>query len=176
MVNSERLDNLLQRLHLTPSDLARYAAPMQLEAKPNTLSNLGITDDDRVLRATPDTIQHWTLMQQAALKDGIHLIVTSAFRSVDYQRKLIEKKLAHGETPSQILKVVALPGYSEHHTGQALDIITPACPSLTEAFEQSDAFAWLSRHAHQFGFSLSYPRNNPWGFVYEPWHWRFNLA
>ena len=42
--------------------------------------------------------------------------------------------------------------------------------------ELSDGFAWLSHSAHQFGFSLSYPRDNPLGFIYEPWHWCFNPA
>ena len=44
---------------------------------------------------------------------------------------------------------------------------------LDEAFESTAAYAWLAKHARRFGFSLSYPRGNPEGFLYEPWHWRY---
>ena len=42
---------------------------------------------------------------------------------------------------------------------------------LEEEFERSDAFAWLTRRAGEFGFRMSYPRDNPHGVAYEPWHW-----
>jgi len=32
-------------------------------------------------------------------------------------------------------------------------------------------FAWLARHAHRFGFAMTYPRGNRLGIAYEPWHW-----
>ena len=176
MGNASFQDRLLQQLNLTPADLAQYQAPKQAEAAPHTLAVLGETQDGRVLQATTDTVWQWTNLKRAARIDGIHLEVVSAFRSIDYQRQLIERKLASGERPNQILQVVALPGYSEHHTGYALDIVTTDAPLLTEDFEHSDGFAWLSNTAHQFGFSLSYPRDNPLGFLYEPWHWRFNPA
>ena len=176
MGNAPFQDGLLERLFVTPADLAGYPAPKQLEAPPHTLTILGETKDGRVLEATSDTVQHWTDMQRAAHQDGIQLEVLSAFRSIDYQRQLIARKLDRGDPPNQILQVVALPGYSEHHTGYALDIVTTAYPELTEDFELSEGFAWLSHSAHQFGFFLSYPRDNPWGFIYEPWHWCFKPA
>ena len=49
----------------------------------------------------------------------------------------------------------------------------PDEPPAEESFETTPAFAWLSQHAARHGFSLSYPRGNPHGIVYEPWHWRF---
>lgn len=176
MGNAPFRDGLLERLFVTPADLAGYPAPKQLEAPRHTLTILGETKDGRVLEATSDTVLHWTDMQRAAQQDGIQLKVLSAFRSIDYQRQLIARKLDRGDPPNQILQVVALPGYSEHHTGYALDIVTTDYPELTEDFELSDGFAWLSHSAHQFGFFLSYPRDNPWGFVYEPWHWCFKPA
>lgn len=71
----------------------------------------------------------------------------------------------------QILEVSAAPGFSEHHTGRALDLTTPGGPVLEEPFEHTDAFAWLSESAGSFGFHLSYPRGNSHGIAYEPWHW-----
>ena len=72
-----------------------------------------------------------------------------------------------------ILRVNAAPGYSEHHTGRAIDLGTIGCRALEEEFELTEAFAWLENNAAHFQFSLSYPRNNPSGVIYEPWHWCF---
>ena len=63
---------------------------------------------------------------------------------------------------------------TEHHTGRAVDVMTPGGPILEEAFEDTDAFRWLARHACRFGFRLSYPRGNAHGFAYEPWHWAWH--
>ena len=91
--------------------------------------------------------------------------------SHDYQLGIFERKLARGLTVEEILKVNAAPGYSEHHGGRALDIGTPDEPPAEESFEKTAAFAWLQRNADGHGFVLSYPRDNPHGIVYEPWHW-----
>jgi D-alanyl-D-alanine carboxypeptidase len=90
---------------------------------------------------------------------------------VDYQARLIRKKINAGQKIGDILEVNAPPGFSEHHTGRAVDVATPGSRPLTEDFESTQAFAWLQRRAAEFGFSMSYPRDNPCGFVYEPWHW-----
>jgi D-alanyl-D-alanine carboxypeptidase len=71
----------------------------------------------------------------------------------------------------EILKVNAAPGFSEHHSGRAIDIGTPGQPPAEESFEHTAAYAWLDAHAEQFGFRLSYPRGNSHGISYEPWHW-----
>lgn len=118
----------------------------------------------------------WGLMRDAAKADGISLELVSSFRSVADQNRILARKLRQGQSLQDILRVNAPPGYSEHHTGCAIDLAVPGEAVLTEAFEGSPAFAWLLRHASRFGFRLSYPRNNPLGFVYEPWHWCFRDA
>ena len=110
-------------------------------------------------------------MQARAAEEGMHLLIVSGYRSVEYQARLIRKKINAGQSVSEILGVNAAPGHSEHHTGRAVDIATPGSRPLTEEFEESDAFRWLQEHGGTFGFSMSYPRNNPAGFIYEPWHW-----
>ena len=69
------------------------------------------------------------------------------------------------------LPIFAAPGFSEHHTGRALDIGTPGFVDLEENFETTAAFAWLQVHAEEFGFTLSYPKGGTRGIGYEPWHW-----
>jgi D-alanyl-D-alanine carboxypeptidase len=111
-------------------------------------------------------------MQAAAWRDQVRLDAISGYRSHAYQLGIFERKLARGQTVAQILTVNAAPGYSEHHAGTALDIGTPGEAPAEESFEHTPAFAWLGAHAARFGFAMSYPRDNPHGIVYEPWHWR----
>ena len=113
----------------------------------------------------------WSAMRAAALAEGIHLQIVSAYRSIEYQKQLFLRKLARGDRITDILQVNAAPGYSEHHSGCALDISTPGFAHLETEFERSPAFTWLLEHAEKFGFQLSFPRGNPYGVQYEPWHW-----
>lgn len=125
----------------------------------------------RMQQLTPESAASWQEMQAAAQGDGVTLLIVSGFRGIEYQAGLIRNKIEAGQSLSDILKVNAAPGYSEHHTGRALDIATPGVRPLTEDFESSEAFAWLEKNAANFGFSMSYPRENRQGFIYEPWHW-----
>lgn len=167
-MNDRRIDNILADFGISRT---RINAPLQPEA-----SDLACVGEDvfgREQYMTNETAVAWTEMQAAAGADAIDLQLVSAFRSVDYQCGLIRKKLDRGQSIDEILKVNAAPGFSEHHTGRALDLTTPGVEPLTEAFEQTDAFAWLVVNASRFDFILSYPRDNPYGFVYEPWHWAY---
>ena len=128
----------------------------------------------RMQSLTPVAASQWQAMVSAATGDGIMLMIVSGFRSVEHQAALIRRKISAGQTIDEILMVNAAPGYSEHHTGRAVDIATPGWRPLTEEFESSDAFKWLCSNSGRFGFSLSYPRDNPHGFTYEPWHWSIN--
>lgn len=69
----------------------------------------------------------------------------------------------------------AEPGKSEHQTGLCIDFITSDMDDLNTDFENTNAFAWLSEHAYQFGFILRYPKGKEdiTGYTYEPWHYRF---
>jgi D-alanyl-D-alanine carboxypeptidase len=139
--------------------------------EPGELVDVGPNLVGRMQRLTAAAAQQWRAMTVAAAADGVELLIVSGFRSVEYQAALIRNKIEAGQAIDDILTVNTAPGYSEHHTGQAVDIATPGSRPLTEEFEASAAFQWLQRRAQEFGFSLSYPRDNPWGISYEPWHW-----
>ena len=113
----------------------------------------------------------WSRLRAAAASDGVELQVVSAFRSVEYQLGILRRKLERGQSIEQILAVSAAPGYSEHHSGRALDLTTPGFKALEEEFEDSPAFAWLCTNAQRYNFRLSFPRGNAHGIAYEPWHW-----
>ena len=125
----------------------------------------------RMQRLTPQTAASWQDMCAAAEASGVVLLIVSGYRSFEYQASLIRKKINAGQSLGDILAVNAAPGFSEHHSGRAIDIASPGTRPLTEEFETSAAFAWLQSNAAAFGFSMSYPRGNAAGFIYEPWHW-----
>ena len=154
-----------------PADYAkRRHLPWQREAR--QLVSIGpAADDGKRLRLAPRAAAAWRRMRAAAAEAGIELLPLSAFRSVTRQAKLIRRKLAAGQSIDVILQHVAAPGCSEHHTGRALDLGSRDHVGLEEDFARTPAFRWLARHAAKFGFRLSYPRHNPSGIVYEPWHW-----
>ncbi|MEC9375749.1 MAG: M15 family metallopeptidase [Pseudomonadota bacterium] len=116
----------------------------------------------------------WKQMIANATSDRIDLLLVSGFRSIEYQAELIRKKLNLGNQIEDILHVNVAPGFSQHHTGRAIDIATPGFKPLQEDFEQSEAFAWLTDNASKFGFSMTYPRDNSLLIAYEPWHWFYS--
>lgn len=154
---------------------ADYAARAQLALceEATELVSIGADVLGRDQRLTPKAAGAWEGMRAAAAKHGVTLLVVSAFRSVDYQRALIQRKLDRGLSIADVLRINAAPGYSEHHTGRALDLTAPDCPPLEQGFEATPAFAWLKKNAAAHGFRLSYPRDNPHGITYEPWHWAY---
>lgn len=141
--------------------------------EPRRLDFVGFAPDGRPMFLAPKAAAAWRAMQSTALVEGIVLESVSTFRSIAHQHALIARKLARGDGIAQVFAVNAVPGYSEHHSGRAIDLGTPGCAPLDEAFEHTPAFAWLQRHADTFGFRLSYPRDNRHGVIYEPWHWCF---
>ena len=146
---------------------------LRLCVEPPEVVLIGLDIFGRARHLAPAAALQWAAMREAAKADGVELLLVSAFRSVDYQRAIFDRKLLQGTPIEEILRVNAAPGYSEHHTGRAVDIATRGCPPLTEAFETTEAFQWLTRNAGTFSFAMSFPRGNPNGMVYEPWHWAF---
>lgn len=139
------------------------------------------SDELRVIAIEPRTIEliapaadAWAKLRAAAAAEGITLIPISGFRSIARQSENIRGKLAQGRAIDEILRLSAAPGFSEHHTGRALDLGTPGETDLEESFASTTAFEWLTRRAAEFGFHLSYPHGNAHGIAYEPWHWCWN--
>lgn len=150
-----------------------YGAQHRLRLQPEAqdLESIGEDIYGRAQKMAGPAARAWLKMQAAAGTEGVQIQTVSAFRTVDYQVGLIERKLGKGQQIDEILKVSAAPGFSEHHSGRAIDVTSPGSEVLEEPFENSDAFGWLCEHAAEFGFTLSYPRDNPHGVTYEPWHW-----
>ncbi len=140
------------------------------------LTELQAIVPDGSIKLRKAAAQKWKEMVNAAQAEGINLSVISGFRSIaDQQYLFFDVKAQRGEVATERASVSAPPGYSEHHTGYAIDIGDANVPAtnLSPDFENTAAYKWLKNNAAHYSFELSFPKNNPQGVSYEPWHWRF---
>jgi D-alanyl-D-alanine carboxypeptidase len=155
-----------------PADYgAARGLPPQIQAA--KLISIGPNPEGRDIQLSAAAAA-WSRMRDSASQAGVALVAISGFRSIGRQVEIIRAKLSSGQAIGDILRIVAAPGTSEHHTGRAIDIGTPGQEPLTEDFATTPAFRWLESHAGAFGFRLSYPRGNAHGISYEPWHWCYH--
>ncbi len=152
----ERIRAVLNSLQISTDRIAARSLVLHPEAQELVVAETG--DDGREYLLAPAAAAKWREMSDAALTDGVVIKIGSAFRSVDRQAEIIRAKL------------------SEHHSGRAIDVTTDEGAPLELEFEKTRAFRWLSKNAGRFGFFLSYPAENPYGYDYEPWHWCFRLT
>ncbi len=124
-------------------------------------------------------------MIAAAKKDGADLLIDYGYRSFAQSQALFEKQInaqlaAHpGYTREQAelaaQEWVAPPGTSDHHTGLALDIVTPTYQVLDDGFAETAAGRWMAEHSWEYGFVIRFPANKTeeTGIAYESWHLRY---
>ena len=128
------------------------------------------------MKLRQDAAKSFFAMQRAAAAEGISLTLLSAFRSIDLQKQLFfDVKAQRNQTSLDRAKVSAPPGFSEHSTGYAIDIGDSSQPqnNLSPTFINTRAYRWLTNNAARFQFVLSFPKDNPQGVSFEPWHWRY---
>jgi len=113
-------------------------------------------------------------MIQAAQRNGVEILLVSAYRSIAYQANLVRRKLQQGQSMDEVLAVSAAPGYSEHHSARAVDLTTRGIRPLEEEFAHTDAYQWLLGNAAAFGFRESFQAHNRHGIAWEPWHWYYH--
>jgi D-alanyl-D-alanine carboxypeptidase len=140
-------------------------------AEPEALEIAEKDADGREHLLVPEAAAAWTEMKTAAHADVVSICIVSAHRSIERQIEIVARKLRDGQSPEEIFSVTAPPGCSEHHTGRAIDIGTEDSLPLEIEFASTPAYRWLAASAGKFGFTLSYPEGNRWGYSYEPWHW-----
>jgi len=150
---------LWRGLRMGPSDAA---PPADLLPIPDSLCASG-----RTLSLRRPALEAFLAMCGAARRAGVSFSVNSAYRNIQAQRDLIEKRLEAGRDFESVSWSVAPPGYSEHMLGTTVDL------DLGPKRGTGSAYAWLKRHAGEFGFVESYPNDSTQRFPYEPWHWRW---
>ena len=125
-----------------------------------------------------EATQAFQQMVAAAKADEIFLMPISGFRSIADQEALFSKQIQRQGSEQAAARLSAPPGYSEHHTGYAIDIGDVQQPDtdLKETFEATDVYRWLEANSHKYGFEESFAKHNKQGVSFEPWHWRFTLS
>lgn len=98
----------------------------------------------------------------------------SGFRSYEYQTKLYQNYVnKDGKEAADTYS--ARPGYSEHQTGLAFDILNGAGGLLGENPQDEKAIEWLHSHAHEYGFIVRFQEGKEaiTGYQAEAWHLRY---
>jgi D-alanyl-D-alanine carboxypeptidase len=111
-------------------------------------------------------------------KEGIYVDLDSARRSVAEQQRIMDD-FTQKYGADYALKTVATPGYSEHHTGLALDLYLII--DGKDVVENEDMIQypeiWEVIHSKlaDYGFILRYleGKEHITGYGYEPWHIRY---
>lgn len=146
-------------------------------------ANIVVADEATQKELADVAAEAYKQMKAAAQSEGIELILSSGYRSVEYQQELfdnqkqkwLDKKKSEEEAYKLTKEIVSVPGYSEHNSGLAADILTPKYQDPDVGFADTNAGKWLAEHASEYGFILRYPENKQsiTGVIYEPWHFRY---
>jgi len=151
---------------------------LDMEYKPDDLSSIKYYAEDRpsesrYMRAAAADAFH-SLVEEAK-RQGIELVMTTAYRSYEFQSSLYSNYVAEvGQAAADTFS--AEPGKSEHQTGLAADVSSPSVNyQLTTKFADTAEGKWLSENAHLFGFVIRFPdgKEGITGYQYEPWHIRY---
>lgn len=146
--------------------LNEHYIPKELSEVPESL----LVSKDKTIKIASNVLPFLKRMDERAKEDGINLKVVSGYRSFSEQSSLKSSyKVTYGSGAN---KFSADQGYSEHQLGTTIDFSNDKLGTNFTAFESTNAYIWLTNHAHKFGFILSYPKNNAY-YQFEPWHWRF---
>lgn len=131
-----------------------------LELNPRTRDSLSLT------RETIDALLE---MDAAADAAGLTLLVSSTYRSYEYQENLFAYWVDQMGL-EEASRISARAGTSQHQLGTTVDFGC-VCPEFADTPEGR----WLAENAHRFGFSLSYPDGyeSLTGYSYESWHFRY---
>jgi len=125
---------------------------------------------------TDVTLQAFNAMTERFYADtGVDdMIVNSGYRNVPSQQKIYDDRVAsQGKEMADLY--VATPGYSEHHTGMAMDLSFYTDEGATVSIENHEFGSWLHEHCVEYGFVLRYPSNKVdiTKIGYEFWHYRY---
>ncbi|MBQ9773825.1 MAG: M15 family metallopeptidase [Clostridia bacterium] len=145
------------------------------EMQTDGISDVFVTSAYRSYNYQNSLYDHYLEIEQDGISDEAWQYLGSAYIQSEYI-DCNKSKLKLEDAERVVQSYSARAGESEHQTGLCVDLITPDMNQhLTEAFENTEAFAWLSQNAHRFGFILRYPKGKEsiTGYTYEPWHYRY---
>ena len=167
----------LNRVYELDSRAAQALYAMLAEMKALGVDDVMVASAYRDYTYQKNTYQKYIEYEQSCISADAYRVFGTAYIQENYlAKKIFRLTLEDAETVVQSYS--ALPGQSEHQTGLCVDFASGENSTkehLTEAFENTIAFTWLSQNAYKFGFILRYPKGKEdiTGYTYEPWHYRF---
>ena len=153
---------LIDKKHAVGSD---YVPRDLIPVKGNELWNVSRND----LSLRPEAYAALEDLSRAALNDGIKLLVSSTYRSYQYQEGLFNRYVKQ-DGLELAERYSARPGTSQHQLGVAVDF-----GSITDDWGDTKMGKWIYDHAADFGWSLSFPQGyeDVTGYMWECWHFRY---
>ena len=148
--------------------------------KENSKYNLITTKNElnEEVKVEEEAYNHFLLLKEYLKELNINIDIDDSYRSIDRQTELYEYYL-NNNGQDYCDKYVAVPGYSEHHTGLAIDIMLKINDGYLredmDQFQEIKTFEEIHKHLYKYGFILRYPqgKENITGYSYEPWHFRY---
>ena len=140
--------------------------PRNLVSFPNQYTIAGDGTAKGVKEAVDAAIQ----MIKAAEKDGLKLLINSAYRSYNDQKEIYDTYLAlYGQ--NYVERYVVLPGYSEHQTGYAFDFAS----GTSNVFKNSKEYEWMVKNSYKYGYCYRYMKSKEdiTEIKSEAWHYRY---
>lgn len=129
-----------------------------------------------------EVLQKFDQMYDAALKDGIKLVIISGTRSFNHQKYIWDRKWAKNilkmdsiSAVKEIMKYSSMPSTSRHHWGTDIDLNSLE-NSYFEKGEGKKIFDWLVANAFKYGFHMTYDNQEETkrtGYKMEKWHWSY---
>lgn len=168
----------LKKLSETDKELLQKYSKVYFLNENYVPSSLGVIDKkyiyqlkDKDLELHTNVLPYISRMLDVASTSGMKLEVISAYRSFGEQAGLKSAyKVTYGSGSAN--QFSADQGYSEHQLGTTVDFTTPKIGDTFSGFSKTPEYDWLLAHAHEYGFIISYPKDNGY-YQFEPWHWRF---
>ena len=124
------------------------------------------------------TLEQFEALRIKLLEEGVNIELDSTYRSVQRQQELWEEfEKEYGI--DYCIKYVAIPGYSEHHTGLVVDVCLIkdgiVIDDNDDMIAEREIFAKVHERLADYGFILRYleGKEDITGYSYEPWHLRY---
>lgn len=134
-------------------------------------------------KAAEEAFEPLCTMLKEAKEEGIRLTICSSYRDAAYQKRLFDEDVArymsrgysYDTAYEKTMEYTMPPGYSEHSTGLAFDIVSSGYHGLTLKQEKTRENKWLREHCAEYGFILRYPKDKEeiTKIRYESWHFRY---
>jgi D-alanyl-D-alanine carboxypeptidase len=145
-----------------PNDLVTPAVPLRVPGN----------ESMQVRKVTGNALE---TMFTAAKKDGLSLMLSSGYRSYQFQTSLYNSYV-NNSSIAEADKTSARPSYSEHQTGLAADIepFSQKC-DVDPCFATTPEGIWLAANAYKYGFIIRYTSDKIaiTGYSPEAWHIRY---